>query len=47
MKRFMKYSYDNEYAMIVNNIVAIESIINDLAEKILKNVKKNVEDNLQ
>lgn len=47
MKRFMKYSYDNEYAMIVNNIVAIESIINDLAEKILKNVKKNVEYNLQ
>lgn len=47
MKRFMKYSYDNEYAMIVNNIVAIESTINNLAEKILKNVKKNVEDNLQ
>ena len=47
MKEFMKYSYDNEYAMIVNNIVAIESTINDVAEKVLKNAKKNVEDNLQ
>lgn len=33
MKEFMRYTYDNEYAMIVNNIVAIESTIRDIAIK--------------
>lgn len=47
MKDFMKYTYDNEYAIIVNNIIAIESTINDLSEKIFKNRKVKTEDNLE